>query len=79
MHGNLWLSDDDLDLEFDNLFNETTSETEVTVSNIPWRDAYEANKTRSTCIVCGKKTKSTAVLASVVQTCTCVDELARRG
>jgi len=74
-----WPTDEELeDEELSLLFGETTQETEVVVPKMPWRDALEANKTRDTCILCGKPTRDTAVLSSVVKTCVCVDDLANK-
>lgn len=69
--------DPDLDEELELLFEEITRETEITVPGISQQDAYEANKTRDTCIVCGKKTKQSAVFFSVIQYCPCVEKLAK--
>jgi len=73
----LWPTDDDLE-ELDNLFDEVTKEIEVTVPDISWREAYEANKTRDTCILCGQKTRITSLLSTNINTCPCVDELAKK-
>ena len=73
----MWPSDDDLDI-LDEWLEEETGEREVTIPSMPWKDAYEANKTRETCILCGKKTIETPLFSSVVKTCACVNDLAKK-
>jgi hypothetical protein len=42
-----------------------------------WREAYELNKTRDTCIVCGKPTRKVALLYSEIMVCDCINSLAK--
>ena len=57
----LFPSDDELD-ELEQIFDELTDELELNkdYSNMPWREAYEANKIRDICILCGKETQERA-------------------
>ena len=73
-----FFTDDELD-DFDEMFNEATKETEVPVKGIDWKEAYGLNKTRKTCILCGKSTVEKALLSSVIRFCKCVDELAKKN
>jgi hypothetical protein len=41
-----------------------------------WRQAYEKNKTRDNCILCGAPTQETELLSSTIRYCPCVDVLA---
>lgn len=73
-----YLTDDEMeDLEkfFD---DEDTKETEVIVKDIDWKGAYEANKKRNTCIVCGKDTIIKQLFSSSIRYCSCVEELAKK-
>lgn len=71
----LWPTDDELEEMLENLFDEPTQEREVTVPDISPQEAMEANKTRDTCIVCGKPTIKRALLSSTVNTCQCVENM----
>jgi hypothetical protein len=46
-------------------------------TNLTMMEAYEANKVRETCIVCGKKNVEMSVLTGVVNYCSCVNNLKR--
>lgn len=72
-----FFTDDELE-EFDLLFNEPTKESETTVENIDWREAYQLNKTRETCILCGKPTINKTLFSSVIKFCECVDKLSKK-
>lgn len=72
-----FLTDEELE-DLDSMFDEITKETKVAVPDIDWGDAYEANKTRETCIVCGKDTVDKPLLYSAIKFCPCVDELAKK-
>jgi len=74
----LFPTDDDLD-DLEAMFDEITAELELdkNTANMPWRDAYEQNKTRDNCILCGNETQDKAILSSVVKFCPCIDKLAK--
>jgi len=57
----------------------SAAEEKITVvnTNLTMMEAYEANKVRETCIVCGNKTVRTDVCMTVIQYCKCVNKLPR--
>lgn len=73
-----WYDEDELE-DLEDILDRDTKETEVTVENIHWKDAYEANKTRDTCIICGNDTVNKTIFSSTIKYCPCVDELAKKG
>jgi len=70
--------DDELGGLLQGMFDEVTVEKEITIPAMHWRDAYEANKTRDTCILCGARTVIRPLFSSSIKACKCVDELAKK-
>jgi len=76
---NNWFHPDDFDWEFDEEENiEEDKRIVKQEKEIPWRDALKKNKTRDTCILCGKKTVKTPLFTGSVKSCPCVDELKKK-
>jgi hypothetical protein len=79
----LWPTDDELD-ELDELDDEDGVSKQVSQGlglarpGIHWREAYETNKTRETCIICGKTLIEKPVFSTIIKTCSCVDILAEK-
>lgn len=67
---------DEEDLELDENF-ETLDNRRPEV-NIDWQDALEKNKTRDTCILCGKDTIDKPLFSSVIKYCSCVEEHSKK-
>jgi len=74
----MWPDELDLDLDLDDFLEEITKETESIVPSMHWKDAYEANKIRKTCILCGKPTVKNFTLTPYIMYCPCVEELAKK-
>jgi len=46
-----------------------------TKETINWQKAYELNKNRLNCVLCGKDTKEKSVLFSTIRYCNCIEDM----
>lgn len=61
------------------LLHKCGSNSTAAKKSIPWRRAYELNKTRTKCIICGRETKDQPIHFSIIKYCDCVNEYAKKN
>lgn len=73
-NGQQWfwgMNEDELDID-DAL--EQLDKKRNTVPDMHWKEAYELNKTRDKCILCGNDTIQKQTLRFVIQYCPCIED-----